>query len=150
MSENTWKKPKMHVQGPVVRQNNWDRAFVRSNSDSSSKLGIETVPTFLIFEFCLLLRFFNHGGMGHILRSSPSPQHLDRKWPWSIKKVLFGAWTCEILKNKKLIRLKHVRWSFLQLYQSSAPRSPQHREWAWSIKKLFFCAWTCEILKNER
>ena len=34
--------------------------------------------------------------------SSLSPQHLDRNWAWSIKKMFFFvAWTCEILKNER-------------------------------------------------
>ena len=52
--------------------------------------------TLQLFEFCfhILKEALEHHWPQYVDRSSPSPQHLDRKWAWSIKKIVFGVWTC--------------------------------------------------------
>ena len=84
----------------AITPNRWDGSGrgatkKRQNARFSS---LDFIIFQLFFSFIYFFLFFlqtalEHYGPHSADWSSLSPQYLDQKWAWSIKKVLFGAWT---------------------------------------------------------
>ena len=70
--------------------------------------------TFLLFCFHILQEpSENHWPQFTVTTTAAPEVSMERRG--SIKMEVFHAWIYEILKNKRWVSFKHIRWSFLQL-----------------------------------